>query len=84
MEDDPEALMEFESRFASQEACEEYFIQVRWPEAFVCSVCGAGKAWRMGRMLFHCAACGWQILVTAGTIFQGARKPLAMSFRAMW
>ena len=35
-------------------------------------------------MLFHCAACGRQISVTAGTIFQGTRKPLAMWFRAMW
>ena len=84
MEDFPETLMEFESRFSSQEACEEYLVQVRWPEGFVCPMCGAQKAWRTGRMLFHCAACGRQISVTAGTIFQGTRKPLAMWFRAMW
>lgn len=84
MEDYPETLMEFESRFTSQEACEEYLIQVRWPEGFVCPVCAGRKAWRTGRMLLHCAACGRQISVTAGTIFQGTRKPLPMWFRAMW
>lgn len=84
MEDYPETLMEFESRFSSQEACEEYLIQMRWPEGFVCPVCAGRKAWRTGRMLFHCAACGRQISVTAGTIFQGTRKPLPMWFRAMW
>ena len=35
-------------------------------------------------MLFHCAGCGRQVSVTAGTIFQGTRKPLQMWFRAMW
>ena len=84
MEDYPETLMEFETRFSSQEACEEYLIQMRWPEGFVCPVCGGRKAWRTGRLLFHCAACGRQISVTAGTIFQGTRKPLPMWFRAMW
>lgn len=76
--------MEFESRFSSEDACEEYLIQIRWPEGFVCPVCAARKAWRTERLLFHCAACGRQISVTAGTIFQGTRKPLPMWFRAMW
>jgi transposase-like protein/ribosomal protein L37AE/L43A len=84
VEDYPETLMEFESRFSSEDACEEYLIQIRWPEGFVCPVCAGRKAWRTGRMLFHCAACGRQISVTAGTIFQGTRKPLRMWFRAMW
>ena len=76
--------MEFESRFSTPEACEDYLIQLRWPEGFVCPVCAGRNAWRTRRMLFHCAACGRQISVTAGTIFPGTRKPLAMWFRAMW
>ena len=84
MEDYPETLMEFESRFSSQVLCEEYLISMRWPEGFVCPICEGRKAWRTERMLFHCAACGRQISVTAGTIFQGTRKPLTMWFRAMW
>lgn len=84
MEDYPETLMEFESRFSSEEACVDYLIQMRWPEGFVCPSCHGRKAWNTERMLFHCAGCGRQVSVTAGTIFQGTRKPLQMWFRAMW
>jgi transposase-like protein len=36
------------------------------------------------RLLLECAACGRQSSVTAGTIFQDTRTPLAVWFRAMW
>ena len=84
MEDYPRTLMEFESRFFSEAACLEYLIQMRWPDGFVCPSCDGRKAWQTGRMLFHCAQCDRQVSATAGTIFQGTRKPLQMSFRAMW
>lgn len=32
----------------------------------------------------ECAGCGCQTSVTAGTIFQDTRTPLALWFRAMW
>ncbi len=35
-------------------------------------------------MLFHCAGCDRQVSATAGTIFQGTRKPLRLWFRAIW
>lgn len=38
----------------------------------------------MRRLLLHCAACGRQTSVTAGTIFQDTRTPLPVWFRAMW
>jgi len=84
MEDYPRNLMEFESRFASEEACREYLFQLRWPEGFRCPRCDGRKAWPTERGLWHCAACGYQVSVTAGTIFQDTRKPLRMWFRAMW
>jgi transposase-like protein/ribosomal protein L37AE/L43A len=76
--------MEFESRFSSEEACVEYLIQMRWPDGFACPSCDGRKAWRTERLLFHCAECGHQVSATAGTVFQGTRKPLLMWFRAMW
>jgi transposase-like protein len=33
---------------------------------------------------FECEACGRQTSLTAGTIFEGTRKPLRLWFRAMW
>lgn len=76
--------MEFESEFATEEACLDYLIGVRWPNGFLCPACGGCKAWRTSRSLFHCGACGRQVSVTAGTVFQGTRKPLRVWFRAMW
>ena len=38
----------------------------------------------MSRGLWLCAACRYQVSVTAGTIFQDTRYPLAMWFRAIW
>ncbi len=84
MEDYPRNLLEFEERFATDEACRDYLCQLRWPEGFRCPRCGDNKAWMTGRGLHHCAGCGHQTSVTAGTIFQDTRKPLRLWFRAIW
>ena len=83
-EDYPRNLLEFESRFATDEACREYLVQMRWPEGFVCSRCGSRTAWLTRRQRLVCGACRYQASVTAGTIFQDTRKPLRLWFRAMW
>ncbi len=76
--------MEFERRFSSEESCWEYLRQLRWPDGFQCPNCGHGKAWSASRGRYHCAGCGRQTTVTAGTIFQDTRKPLGLWFRAIW
>ena len=40
--------------------------------------------WQTKRGLYHCAGCGGQTSVVAGTIFQGTRHSLRLWFRAMW
>jgi len=84
MDDYPRTLLEFERRFATDEACRDYLFQLRWPEGFRCPRCEHDRAWATGRGLHHCAGCGHQTSVAAGTIFQGTRKPLRLWFRAMW
>jgi transposase-like protein len=84
MEDYPRTILDFEQRFASEEACREYLQQLRWPEGFRCPRCQSPKAWLTRRRLYHCACCGLETSVTAGTIFQDTRKPLQLWFRAMW
>jgi transposase-like protein len=85
MEDDyPRTLAEFEARFATEEACHAYLAQLRWPQGFVCPRCGGTKAWPARTRLSHCAGCGRQTSVTAGTIFPDTRSPLTTWFRAMW
>lgn len=84
MEDYPRTMAEFEARFRSEQACREYLFQLRWPEGFRCPRCGAAKVWPLRSVLSQCAACGRQVSVTAGTIFQDTHTPLTVWFRAMW
>ena len=53
-------------------------------QGFRCPRCGGGKAWPVRATLFQCSRCNGQTSVTAGTVFQDTRKPLATWFRAMW
>lgn len=84
MEDYPRTLLEFEQRFATEEACRVYLEQLRWPQGFVCPACAATKAWPMARGLWLCSGCRKQVSVKAGTIFQDSHLPLRLWFRAMW
>lgn len=67
-----------------EEECMEYIFHLRWPDGFVCPRCHAQKVWSTKRALLVCASCGYQVSVTAGTIFHHTRKPLTMWFRTMW
>lgn len=84
MEDYPMNVVEFERQFSTEEACLQYLAQLRWPESYRCPRCQHRKAWLTKRSLFHCAACGYETSVIAGTIFQDTRKPLQLWFRAIW
>lgn len=84
MEDYPRTLMEFERRFASEDACRDYLVRLRWPDGVRCRRCRKAKMWTTDRRLYHCAACGTQASVLAGTIFQDTKRDLRLWFRAMW
>ncbi len=84
MEDYPRTLAEFEARFESEKACREYLFRLRWPEGFRCPRCGQTKAWPLLTARWQCAACAYQVSLTAGTIFQDTRTPLKVWFRALW
>jgi ISXO2 transposase-like protein/transposase-like zinc ribbon protein len=83
MDDYPRTVVEFEARFATEDACRIYLSRLRWPDGFRCR-CGEAKAWGTARGLRQCAACGAQTSVTAGTMFQDTRKPLRLWLHAMW
>ena len=84
-EDYPRSLGEFEEKFSSEAACRAYLRRLRWPDGFRCPSCGGQRAWPAGRGdLMECTSCHRQTSITAGTIFEGTRKPLLMWFRAMW
>ena len=84
--DYPGTFQEFDKWFSSENACLEYVARLRWPEGFVCSVCGVkpDKPSLMGRGLFLCRKCKRQTSIIAGTLFHRSHKPLRTWFLAMW
>jgi transposase-like protein len=80
----PKTMQEFQDWFASEAACRDYIVQLRWPDGFVCPHCNGKKAWFTQREDFYCSTCNVQTSATVGTIFQDTRKPLRLWFQAMW
>ena len=83
-EDYPRTLLELERRFSTEQACREYLFGLRWPDGFRCPRCEAGESWALQSGRVQCACCGYQVSMTAGTVFQDTRTPLTVWFRAMW
>jgi len=80
----PRDLSEFDRFFPDEEACRRFLERLRWPNGFVCPKCDhRGEGWRTARGIL-CPACRKRTSVTAGTIFQGTRKPLNLWFIAAW
>lgn len=84
MDDYPRSLSDLERRFATEDACRRYLAELRWPSGFICPRCGGTEAWPMGNGLLRCRSCEYKLSLTAGTVFEGTRKPLLMWFRAIW
>ena len=82
--DYPRTIQEFDEWFPNEDACAAYLLRLRWPDGFVCPVCGGTKGWLTARHEIRCAGCQRQTSVTAGTIFEGTRKPLRVWFQAAW
>lgn len=83
--DYPRDLTEFHNFYRNEADCKHYLERLRWPEGFLCRHCGkAGKPWRGRRDVLLCQHCHAETRLTAGTIFEGTRKPLRVWFLAMW
>lgn len=82
--DYPRSFPEFREWFPDEGSCVEYLERLRWPEGFVCPLCGASGGWRIARQRWMCARCGRKTSVTAGTIFHRTHSPLSSWFAAVW
>lgn len=55
---EPINLLEFQTRFGSEDACREHLFQLRWPEGFRCPLSGSDQAYVIKtRHLYQCTAC---------------------------
>ena len=81
----PKTLREFQSKFATEEACQRYLATCRWPEGFVCPRCGNGRAYEMVKVRrWQCTGCRRQVSLTAGTILHNTKTPLTVWFWAAY
>jgi hypothetical protein len=78
--------MEFQERFATEEACRAYLFECRWPEGFRCRRCDGSEVGVMHsrRQVWQCKSCGAQTSVTAGTVMHGTHLPLRLWFWAAY
>lgn len=83
--DFPKTIMEFQKRFATNEACLQYLIDSRWPDGFSCPRCSfTAYYWNSPRKLFQCKQCGHQTSATAGTVMHRSKIELHRWFWAAY
>ena len=82
----PLTIMDFQERFADEEACRAYLFASRWPEGFCCRRCGGAEigAMHRRRLVWQCKRCGAQTSVTAGAVMHGTHQPLRLWFWAAY
>src|SRR5436305_2474195 len=81
----PKTLREFQSKFAAEEACQQYLAACRWPDGFVCPKCGNRRACELANLQrWECAGCRYQGSLTAGTILHNTKTPLTVWFWAAY
>lgn len=78
--------MDFFTTFTSEDVCERYLIQVRWPDGMPCLKCGKKDFYPRlkERRAYQCKACKFFNRPTAGTIFHRTHTPLLQWFVALF
>lgn len=81
----PKTLREFQLKFATDEACQQYLAACRWPDGFVCPRCGNRRAYELSNLpRWPCSKCRHQVSLTAGTILHNTKTPLTVWFWAAY
>jgi transposase-like protein len=81
----PESLLDLQNLFPNERACEDYLIDLRWPEGFECPQCGYPKAaYNVERRMLQCPNCRTQTYLTAGSIMERTHTPLKTWFYATY
>jgi predicted RNA-binding Zn-ribbon protein involved in translation (DUF1610 family) len=77
-------LTEFQAEFPDETACAAFLFGRRWPDGFVCPVCGKDRAatLKSRAYTYECLDCGRQTSITAGTAMHRTKLPLTTWFWA--
>ena len=81
----PKDIRDFQRQFATDEACQDYLAAWRWPDGFACPRCRPPRGYRLvAHRRWQCAACRYQVSLTAGTILHNTKTPLTVWFWATY
>src|SRR6202521_455592 len=81
----PKTLRQFQTDFATEEACQQYLTACRWPDGFSCPQCGHERAYELVNQGRHqCAKCRHQVSLTSGTVLHRTKIPLTHWFWAAY
>jgi transposase-like protein len=79
------SFSQFIKRFPTEEACANYLYQVKWPNGFVCPVCGCRHCYPVSHYgRYQCANCRHQTSLTANTVMHRSHVPLKKWFWAIY
>ncbi len=75
--------------FATEEACKELLVQLRWPDGVKCPRCNNPKPYKLNFKPFHwqCRLCqknGYRFSVLTKTVFENTNYPLKTWFEVMY
>lgn len=74
-------LPQFQTKFATEEACLQAVFDARWPRGFICPYCDHNDGNRIPtRRTIQCCLCRRQTSITSNTLFHKSRTPLALWF----
>lgn len=75
----------FMKRFSTEQACEEYLYQAKWPDGYCCPVCGCREHYTIKkRGRYQCKRCRHQTTLTANTVMHRTHLPLTKWFLAIY
>ena len=80
-------LIQFQKRFATEEACQDHLFNFKWPEGYRCPRCGHTRVYetKTRRLkLFECTDCSYQATVTVNTVMEKSRTDLRIWFWAIY
>ena len=79
------SFAQFLKRFPNEKACAEYLYNIKWPDGFVCPVCGHRHGYALNRPgRYQCAKCRHQTSLTANTVMHRTHLPLTKWFWAIY
>lgn len=75
----------FMKRFPTEEACEKYLYQAKWPDGYCCPRCGCREHYPIRkRRRYQCRRCRHQTTLTANTVMHRTHLPLTKWFLAIY